>query len=119
MRAVLDSVTLNAMTSALNGFSATQSAIANNIANMDTPNYKAQEVDFSAALAQSVADGSGVLPASAYAPTQSLDPTQLNGNNVSLSDETLEEISNGLKFQLASQAATQQFTEVQNAAEVN
>lgn len=107
------------MTSALNGFSATQSAIADNIANIDTPGYKAQEIDFSAALAQSVADGSGVLPESAFTPTQSLDPTGLNGNNVSLSDETLEEISNGLKFQLASQAVTQQFTEVQTAAEVN
>jgi flagellar basal-body rod protein FlgB len=116
---LLDSVTLNAMTSALNGFSATQTAISNNIANIDTPNYKAQEVNFSDALAQSVAEGSGILSDSAYAPSASLDPTQLNGNNVSLSEETLEETSNGLKFQLASQAASQQFSEVRDAAAVN
>ncbi len=116
---MLDSVTLNAMTSAMNGYSATQNAIANNLANIDTPNYKAQEVNFASALAQSVAAGSGALPESAFTPTQSLDPTQLNGNNVSISDETLEEIDTGLKFQLASQAATQQFSEIQTAAEMS
>lgn len=116
---MLDSVTLNAMSSALNGFSATQTAIANNIANINTPNYKAQEVNFSAALAQSVADGNGSLSDAAFATSASLEPTQLNGNNVSLSEETLEETSNGLKFQLASQAASQQFSEVRDAAAVS
>ncbi|MDQ1582084.1 MAG: flagellar basal-body rod protein FlgB [Microbacteriaceae bacterium] len=116
---MLDSVTLNAMTSALNGFSATQTAISNNIANINTPNYTAQEVDFSAALAQSVAEGNGTLSDAAFTPSASLDPTQLNGNNVSLSEETLKETTNGLKFQLASQAASQQFSEVRAAAVVN
>jgi flagellar basal-body rod protein FlgB len=116
---VLDSVTLNAMTSALDGYAATQRAISNNMANINTPNYHAQEVNFADALAKSVAQGSGALPDSAFTPTASLEPTQLNGNNVSLSEETLEETSNGLKFQLASQAASQQFSELRDAIAVS
>ena len=115
---MLDSVTLNAMSSALDGFSATQRAIASNIANINTPGYTAQKVDFSDALARSVDAGSGLLPDSAFTPTRSLAPTRLDGNNVSLADETLDEISNQLRFQLAAQAASQQFSEVRAAAKV-
>lgn len=112
---MLDSVTLNAMTSALNGYTVAQRAIATNIANVNTPGYQAQEVDFSSALAASVAAGDGTLDSSAFAPTRSLAPTREDGNNVSLADETLDQIATNLKFQLASQAVSQQFAEVRAA----
>jgi flagellar basal-body rod protein FlgB len=115
---VLDSVTMNAMSSALDGYASAQTVIANNIANINTPGFRAQEVDFSAVLAKSVAAGSGRLPASAIAPTPSLDPPGVNGNNVSLQQETVTEISNGIRFQAASQAITQQFSELRAAATV-
>lgn len=110
---------MNAMSSALDGYAAAQTAISNNIANVNTPGYTAQEVDFSAVLAKSVAAGSGLLPASAIAPTPSLDPPGLNGNNVSLAQETVAEVSNGIKFQAASQALSQQFSEIRDAATVS
>jgi flagellar basal-body rod protein FlgB len=110
---------MNAMSSALDGYAAAQTAISNNIANVNTPGYTAQEVDFSAALAKSVAEHSGLLSPSAVAPTPSLDPTRLNGNNVSLEQETLAEVTNGLKFQAASQAVSQQFSELRAAATVS
>jgi flagellar basal-body rod protein FlgB len=47
---VLDSVTSIAVTSALDGLSARQRAIANNIANVNTPNYHAKRVAFEDAL---------------------------------------------------------------------
>jgi flagellar basal-body rod protein FlgB len=116
---LLESVTMNAMSSALDGYAAAQTAISNNIANINTPGYHAQVVDFASALEKSVAAHSGALPASAIAPTTSMDPTRLNGNNVSLEQETLAEVSNGLKFQAASQAMSQQFSEIRAAATVN
>ncbi len=65
--------------------------IANNIANADTPNYKAVDVDFDDALA-------GQMSAPDTAPTAEYrdDVTVgLNGNDVSLDDERIEDAQNG------------------------
>ena len=107
MDAVFDSVTFNALSSALDGLSARQRAIANNIANVNTPGYQAQRVSFEEALAASVKDGSGSV-----APTTkaSLDPTRLDGNNVNLDTETLSNIDTVLRFQFASNATSAQFS---------
>jgi len=109
---VFDSVTMNALTSALDGLSARQRAIANNIANVNTPAYQAQRVSFEEALAQSVKEGDGTV-----APTTklSLDPTRLDGNNVNLDTETLSNIDTVLRFQFASNAASAQFSYVRAA----
>lgn len=114
---MLNSVTLNAMSAAMNGLTASQDAIATNIANVNTPGYQDQEVSFASALAASVAAGSGRLPDSAFTTTPSLAPTELDGNNVDLAQETLEQTSVNLQFQLASQAVSQQFAEVDAAAQ--
>jgi flagellar basal-body rod protein FlgB len=45
-----------ALGSALDGLSARQRSIANNIANVNTPNYHAQRVQVEDALAQSLRD---------------------------------------------------------------
>ena len=109
---MFDSVTMNALTSALDGLSARQRAIANNIANVNTPRYQARRVSFEDALAKSVAEGSGVVD-----PTTkvSLDPTRLDGNNVNLDTETLSNIDTVLRFQFASNAASSQFSYVRAA----
>lgn len=109
---MFDSVTMNALGSALDGLAARQRAISNNIANVNTPEYHAQRVSFEDALAASVEAGSGVT-----APTtkRSLDPTQLNGNNVNLDTETLSNIDTVLRFQFAAGAANAQFMSVRAA----
>ena len=109
---MFDSVTMNALGSALDGLAARQRAIANNIANVNTANYRAQRVSFEDALAASVKDGSGVV---APSMKRSLDPTQLNGNNVNLDTETLSNIDTVLRFQFAAGAANAQFTAVKAA----
>jgi flagellar basal-body rod protein FlgB len=109
---VFDSVTTTALTTALNGLSARQRAIANNIANVNTPGYKAQRVSFEDALAKSVGHGSGAAPIRTAA---SLEPTQLNGNNVNLDTETLSNIDTVLRFQFASQAVGAEFSAVRTA----
>lgn len=109
---MFDSVTTNALSSALDGLSARQRAIANNIANVNTPGYQAQRVSFEEALAKSVKEGSGTV-----APTtkESLDPTRLDGNNVNLDTETLSNIDTLLRFQFASNAMSSQFSYVRSA----
>jgi flagellar basal-body rod protein FlgB len=104
---VLDSVTVNALSSALDGLSARQTATANNIANINTPNYKSQVVSFENALAASVQAGSGVV-----SPTtqDSLEPTQQDGNNVNLDTEDVTNTTTVLQYQFASQAMNQELT---------
>jgi flagellar basal-body rod protein FlgB len=106
---MLNSVTINALSSALDGLSARQAATANNIANINTPNYKAQVVSFESALAASVNAGSGVV-----APTtsESLEPTQQDGNNVNLDTEDITNTNTVLQYQFASQAISQELESV-------
>lgn len=109
---MFDSVTSVALQSALDGLSARQRAIAENIANVNTPNYHAKRVQFEEALAQSVKAGSGdVTPTEA----RSLEPTQLNGNNVNLDTETLSNIDTLLRYQFATQAVSGEATAVRAA----
>lgn len=109
---VLDSVTSAALTSALNGLSLRQQAIADNIANVNTPGYHAKRVQFEDALAASVAAGNG----SAQATTAtSQEPTRTDGNNVNLDTETLSNVDTVLRFQFASQAMNAQFAGIRAA----
>jgi flagellar basal-body rod protein FlgB len=65
--------------------------IANNIANADTPNYKAVDVPFADALSAQLAD-----PTATSAPAYRTDGVVgLNGNDVSLDTERVEAASNG------------------------
>lgn len=109
---MFDSVTITALTSALNGLSLRQRAIADNIANINTPDYHAKRVQFEAALADSIAAGDG--GASATVGT-SLEPTRLNGNNVNLDTETLSSIDTMLRYQFATQAVNGSFSSMRTA----
>ncbi|WIE80916.1 flagellar basal body rod protein FlgB [Curtobacterium sp. MCSS17_016] len=108
---MLETVTLNALSSALDGLSARQTAIADNVANINTPDYRAKVINFEDELTRSVARGDGRVVAK---QETSLQPTQLNGNNVNLNEETLSNMSTVLKFQFAAQAAKQQFSEIRD-----
>ncbi|PZF66559.1 flagellar biosynthesis protein FlgB [Curtobacterium sp. MCBD17_013] len=109
---MLDSVSTSALQSALDGLSLRQKVIANNVANINTPNYHAEKVQFEDALAQSVADGNG-----STTPTiaRSLEPTNTNGNNVDLDEETLSNVDTTLRYQFASQAMNAELTAVRAA----
>jgi len=109
---VLESVTTAALTSALDGLSQRQRAIADNIANVNTAGYHAKVVSFEQELAASVAQGDGHVAARM---SESAAPTRLNGNNVDLDTETLANIDTVLRFQFASQAVGGAFSSVQTA----
>jgi len=104
------------MSSALDGLALRQQTIANNIANVNTPNYHAKRVAFESALASSVAAGDGHVTATT---ATSLEPTQLNGNNVNLDTETLSNVDTVLRFQFASQATSSEFAAVRTAMRTN
>lgn len=109
---MLDSVTMSALTSALDGLALRQRAIADNIANINTPGYHAKRVLFEQALADSVADGDGGATATVH---ESLEPTRLNGNNVNLDTETLSSIDTMLRYQFATQAVNGSFASMRAA----
>lgn len=109
---MFDSVTSAALQSALDGLSMRQRVIANNVANVNTPNYHAEKVQFEDALAQSIVDGNG-----STTPTvaRSLEPTNTNGNNVDLDEETLSNVDTVLRYQFATQAMNSELTSVRAA----
>ena len=109
---MLESVTSAALASAMDGLALRQRTIANNIANVNTPNYHAKRVSFEDALSASVQSGNGRVQATT---AESLEPTQLNGNNVNLDTETLSNIDTVLRFQFAARAVNTEFTAVRSA----
>lgn len=109
---VFDSITTNALTSALDGLALRQRTIAQNIANVNTPNYHAKVVSFESALAASAQAGDGTAVATT---TTSQAPTQQNGNNVSLDSETLNNIETVLRYQFATRAVNMDFDATRSA----
>ena len=104
---MFDSVSFSAVNSALDGLALRQRVIANNVANINTPNFKAGRVAFEETLASAVKDGSGTVAAS---QASSLEPTRTDGNNVNLDSETLLNVDTNLRYQLATQAVDQEFS---------
>jgi flagellar basal-body rod protein FlgB len=113
---VFDSVSSVALESALDGLALRQRAIANNIANVNTPGYHAKRVAFEDALARSIQLGDGHATATT---ARSLEPTRTDGNNVNLDTETLSNVETVLRYQFAARAVEGQFTSVRTAMRTN
>lgn len=109
---MFDSVSYVALNSALDGLALRQRVIANNVANIQTPNFHAGKVAFESALADAVSSGSGAVVATT---AQSLEPTREDGNNVNLDEETLLNVDTNLRYQLATQAVDSQFSIIRSA----
>ena len=103
----MDDVTMSALHQALRGLSARQRTIADNIANLETPQFLAGRVDFESSLTSALAAGD---PDRAEIATErSMAPTGVNGNNVNLDQETLSMIETDLRYQMTSQAVSNKF----------
>lgn len=90
--------------------------IADNIANADTPNYKAADVPFDSALASALGTGD----ASEAGPEYRQDGiVGLNGNDVSLDSERVEAAQNGEQMQAASLFLHQSTTDLVTALRPN
>lgn len=107
---MFDDVTGLTLANALSALAARQRVTANNIANIDTPNFAAKRMSFEASLASAVADGD---PSSFQVTTTvSDDLANANGNNVSLDDETVIAMKDQLRSQLLANALTSGFSRI-------
>lgn len=100
-------------------------ALANNIANVDTPGYKRQEVAFESVLQQALGknryrstdDKVAALTTRALSPRTYTDYSsysyRLDGNNVDIENENVYLAENQLKYQGLMASITQEFTNLQ------
>ena len=102
-------------------------AIANNIANVDTPNYKRQDVDFESVLARELGNNTLVdMDSKVYKANLShlkvgtyIDASnfsyRLDGNNVDIENENVYLAQNQLKYQGLIKSISQEFKNLQTA----
>lgn len=97
---------------ALDGVSLRQRTIADNIANVDTPGFRATNVDFETSLRRAVENGD-ITDSSTNdvrAETSPTDtPVGANGNNVDLRKETLAAVQSQYQYQILTRAVTDRF----------
>lgn len=100
-------LTMGTIGAALSGLAARQRIIAENIANVGTPGYKAGRVDFESSLRSAV--GGGDLSGYSMATSTSTEATNFNENNVNLDEEIMSLTETNLKYQLMTEAMNSQF----------
>ena len=95
--------------SALDGISLRQRVTADNIANVDTPDFRARAVDFESSLRSAVSNG-GVGSRGLdinVAATQT--PVGENGNNVDLRKETMAAMQSTFQYQMVTRSVGDRF----------
>jgi flagellar basal-body rod protein FlgB len=100
-------LTMQAIQASLDGLAARQRITAQNLANAETPGYIAQRVTFEDSLSVAIAAENPAIAQSAITTTG--DPTNINGNNVSVDEETLQMVDTGLRYQLATESMNNKF----------
>lgn len=114
---------LGTLSSWLSGLSSRQSAISNNIANIDTPGYQRQDVSFETELARQIGGatsqqldatdprhitaGSKLRSAVGMDPAQMLTSSRRDGNTVDIDQEMIALSDTQMRYQAASTAITQ------------
>ena len=102
---MLNDLVSTTLHTALTGLAQRQRVIADNIANVETPNFHAGRLSFESELRDAVAAGD---PATATPQlTRSTAPTREDGNNVSLDEEVISNVETDLRYQLTLRAMDQ------------
>lgn len=128
-----DDLTTEVLTASLRGHSARNAALANNIANAETPGYKRVDVQFEAALAEAVesdrarlrrdaAPGAGIMAAAdevggTTPSVRSVDTTtmRVDGSNVDPDDEMAQLSANQLAHQTVISLLDRRFMQFRTA----
>lgn len=92
---------------ALDGVALRQRITADNIANIDTPHYRASSVDFETSLRAAISTGDLGSVTPTLQATQT--PVGPNGNNVDLRKETLAAVQSQFQYQMLTRATTDRF----------
>nr|WP_205752844.1 flagellar basal body rod protein FlgB [Cryptosporangium phraense] len=123
-------MTTSVLKTAMDGLAMRQRVTADNVANINTPQFLAGRVEFEDALRQAVDAGNGfdgetkarisqaALADQASQPTmaRSLEPTRTDGNNVNLDHEVISNIDTQLRYQLMIRAMDDQFGALRTVA---
>jgi flagellar basal-body rod protein FlgB len=88
--------------------SARQKLVASNIANVDTPGYQTQDIDFQAEFQNAARSGPTITGVPGLA-------NKNDGNNVSLDRESRLLAENALRFQMASSLLRGQISQIRSA----
>jgi flagellar basal-body rod protein FlgB len=104
---VLDDIASVTLQSAIGGLAQRERVTANNIANIETPDFTASQVSFEADLADAVASGNPAAASFNVDPTT--DAAGANGNNVSLDNELVTATKTTLQEQLLTGALTSKY----------
>ncbi|MGH1489476.1 MAG: flagellar basal body rod protein FlgB [Acidimicrobiales bacterium] len=101
------------LAAALRGLEAQRQAAEHNIANIETPGFKARRVSFESALRNAINTGD---PSGARISTSLSDaPSRIDGSNVDLEDEVTSLEVNALQQQLINEALNAQYTRLRTA----
>ena len=111
---MLDDVSIKALHSAMDGLQARQRAISSDIANVNTPYYRARSVAFEDNLKRALASGDNPMMVQ---PTVLFSNAAggLTGNNVDLDAETVLGAKTELSYELALRAAGDRFSLIRTA----
>ena len=91
---------------AISGAAQRQTALASNIANANTPNYKPRDVDFHSALQAAFSSGDKQKVATAgFAQTTQDNVMRADGSGVDVDVESAKMAENGLEYQALVQVA--------------
>lgn len=119
----LDTPAMNVLEKGLDASSLRQRVLTNNVANVDTPNFKRSDVDFQKVLGQALGEGGGDLPLKITSPlhlqkadavnqsgvvTDQSSTFRTDGNNVDIDREMTNVAENGLYYNSVTQAISSQ-----------
>jgi flagellar basal-body rod protein FlgB len=110
---MLEDVSVDALHAALRGLAQRQRAVSDNVANVNTPYFRARRVAFEGSLRSAVSDGTPMAAQAQIFATS--DPMGLNENNVDLNAETILGVKTELAYELALRATGDRFTLVRTA----
>lgn len=104
------------------------SVISNNIANVDTPNYKRKDVQFESYLMQAIAGGDSLDDNIANVDLDGINPTtyvdgayayRLDGNDVDIDTESAELAKNQLRYYTLLDSMSQEFSRIKSVLSSN
>lgn len=96
--------------------------VSQNIANLETPNYKAKEMSFEGYLQDEMghAEDSGMRGALIFSPKVNVEDSSAhpkpNGNNVSMEEEMADLADNSIEFMVATETIKKQLAMLKFAA---
>jgi len=97
----------SAVYQAMQGLWAQEQTSANNLANVNTPGYKAEDVSFESSLADAINNGDPAQMQVSTTPSSA--PADQTGNNVDMSTEMVDEQKASMQFQTMVDAMNAKF----------